>query len=320
MQDRNAYLHYGSYHPNSQRSNIPYGQFLRARKLCSSNHDADRAIDEISAKLHDRGYPRKATNEQKEKARTVPRETLLIDKPKNPSSRTPFTTTFHKPLPPIQKVINKHWHLLHTHPKLATTFTESPVLAYRKNKNLRQILGQMHISRDKKIIPSKPTKTKGCTPCLTNSKNKCCRHLTPAKHFKSDTTGESYEILHQLNCRSPYCLYLGYCAKCPNHQYVGKSEPPAHKRFNTHRYDVDKPTGLSFDKHFLQANHSFDHDAKFVLIEQIRNHRSLPKEEIRTIMEQREDYWIRKLKTLAPNGLNDKLNSATTAQIHSICN
>ena len=178
----------------------------------------------------------------------------------------------------------------------------------------------MHISRDKKIIPLKPTRRKGCTPCLTNTKNKCCRHLTSTKHFTSDATGESYEIQHQLNCRSPYCLYLGYCAKCPNHQYGGKSEPPAHKRFNTHRYDVDKPDGLSFDKHFQKPGHSFDHDAKFILIEQIKNHGSLPKDEIRAVMEQREDYWILKLKTLTPLGLNDKLNSATTARIHSICN
>jgi hypothetical protein len=91
-------------------------------------------------------------------------------------------------------------------------------------------------------------------------------------------------------------------------------------RFNTHRYDVNQPTGLSFDKHFSAPDHSFDHDARFILLEQIKNHRSLSKEEIRSIMEHREDYWVRKLKTLAPNGLNDKLNSATTSRLHAICN
>ena len=318
--DRNAYLHYGSYHPNSQRSNIPYGQFLRARKICSNQQDANEAIEEIAKKLHDKGYPTKETNEQREKAKKVPREALLQDRPKTSSSRTPFTTTYHRHLPPVQRAINKHWHLLHTHPELSPTFTERPVLAFRKNKNLRQILGQVHISRGKKTLPKKPTKRKGCTPCLTDPKNKCCRQIAATKHFTSDTTGETFDIQHQLNCRSPYCLYLGYCAKCPNHQYVGKSEPAAHKRFNTHRYDVDKPTGLSFDKHFKSQGHSFDHDAKFILLEQIKNHRSLPKEEIRAIMEHREDYWILKLKTLAPMGLNDQLNSATTSRIHSICN
>ena len=101
---------------------------------------------------------------------------------------------------------------------------------------------------------------------------------------------------------------------------MGKSEPAAHKRFNTHRADVNKPTGLSFDKHFSSSDHNFDHDAKFILLEQIKNYRSLPKDEIRAIMEHREDYWMLKLKTLAPMGLNDKLNSATTARFQSIYN
>ena len=101
---------------------------------------------------------------------------------------------------------------------------------------------------------------------------------------------------------------------------MGKSEPPANIRFNTHRYDVTRPTGLSFDKHFDNPSHNFDHDARFILLEQIKNHRSLSREEIRSIMEHREDYWVRKLRTLSPNGLNEKLNSAATSQLHSICN
>ena len=181
-------------------------------------------------------------------------------------------------------------------------------------------MGQVHISRGKKILPKKPPKLKGCIPCLASSKNKCCRQLTAAKTFRSDQTQEEFEIQHLLNCRSTHCLYLGYCLKCPRHQYIGKSEPAAHLRFNTHRYDVDKASDLAFDRHFDKPGHDFDHDARFILIEQMKNHQNLTKEENRKIMEHREDYWIQKLKTLAPYGLNDKLNSATTSQMQAICN
>ena len=317
--DRNAYLHYGSYHPENQKKNIPYGQFLRARKICSNKKDAEKAIDEIAQKLTNRGYPKQAINQHREKAISTPREALLADKPKSSARRTPFTTTFNRNLPPIQRTINKHWHLLHTDPTTATAFEEPPVLAYRKNKNLRNLIGQVHISRGTKILPKKSPKLKGCVPCLSSNRNKCCRQLTSTKTFKSDRTQEEFEILHLLNCKSEYCLYLGYCLKCPNHQYVGKSEPVAHHRFNTHRYDVNRPSGLNFDHHFALPGHSFDHDARFILIEQMKNHHHLTKEENRRIMEKREDYWIQKLKTLAPLGLNDKLNSATTAQIQAIC-
>ena len=83
---------------------------------------------------------------------------------------------------------------------------------------------------------------------------------------------------------------------------------------------MDKASGLAFDRHFDKPGHDFDHDARFILIEQMKNHQNLTKEENRKIMEHREDYWIQKLKTLAPYGLNDKLNSATTSQMQAICN
>ena len=51
----------------------------------------------------------------------------------------------------------------------------------------------------------------------------------------------------------------------------------------------------------------------------IRNHQTLSKDENRRILESREDYWMLKLRTLTPDGLNDHLNSTTKAQIHAIC-
>ena len=60
-------------------------------------------------------------------------------------------------------------------------------------------------------------------------------------------------------------------------------------------------------RHFSQTGHNFEHDAKFTIIEQIRN-LNKEKQEKRRILEHREDLWILKLKTLQPYGLNDKLN------------
>ena len=142
--------------------------------------------------------------------------------------------------------------------------------------------------------------------------------MTSTKTFTSDQTNEVLDMRHLLNCKSTNCIYLGYCLKCPKHQYVGKSEPPAHLRFNTHRHDVNSPTGLAFDRHFDQPGHNFDHDARFILIEQVTN-RALSKEETRKLLEQREDFWMQRLQTLTPKGLNDRLNSPAKAKIHAIC-
>ena len=37
--DRNAYLHYKSYHPSKLKENIPYGQFIRIKRICTNNND-----------------------------------------------------------------------------------------------------------------------------------------------------------------------------------------------------------------------------------------------------------------------------------------
>ena len=317
--DRNAYLHFLSYHPPKQVHNIPYGQFLRTKKICSSPQDADEAMEKLEEKFRKRGYPASNTASLKEKTTEIARADLLIDKKKTPSNRTPFTTTYNKQLPPVQKIINQHWHLLQTQKDIAPSFAERPVVAYRRNKNLRDLIGQMHLSRGKKIIKTrKPTTNNGCKACLTTSRNQCCRHITSTKTFKSHNTGEELTILHNLNCKSKNCIYLGHCVLCKGSQYVGKSEPPANLRINTHRHDVTSSNGCPFDKHFALPGHDFNKHARFTLIEQI-NDRNMSKSETRRLLEDREDYWMTRLRTLQPEGMNDHLNAALRQTIHAIC-
>ena len=67
--DRNAYLHYASYHPTNQKSNIPFGQFLRAKKICSNQNESRNAINDI-AKSSTREAIRKKPLPTKWKKRT----------------------------------------------------------------------------------------------------------------------------------------------------------------------------------------------------------------------------------------------------------
>ena len=100
---------------------------------------------------------------------------------------------------------------------------------------------------------------------------------------------------------------------------MGKSEPPVNLRINTHRYDVTSPKGGAFDKHFNQSDHNYNENARFILIEQMRSPENATKLTIRQLLEDREDYWMSKLKTLIPDGLNDRLNSNVSNQIRVIC-
>ena len=99
---------------------------------------------------------------------------------------------------------------------------------------------------------------------------------------------------------------------------MGKSEPPAHLRINTHRHDVTSGNGCPFDKHFALPGHDLNKHASFILIEQVNN-KGMSKPETRRLLEDREDFWMTRLKTLQPNRMNDHLNAALRQKIHVIC-
>ena len=56
---------------------------------------------------------------------------------------------------------------------------------------------------------------------------------------------------------------------------------------------MKKANAIAAFKHFTNNEHTFSKHGKFIVIEQLRN--------------TRENFWIKKLKTLTPYGLNQKL-------------
>ena len=65
---------------------------------------------------------------------------------------------------------------------------------------------------------------------------------------------------------------------------------------------------------------NFNAHANFTIIEEVHN-KSLSKLKIHSLLEHREDFWILKLQTLSPQGLNISLNYSldTTGSIRQPC-
>ena len=63
-----------------------------------------------------------------------------------------------------------------------------------------------------------------------------------------------------------------------------------------------------FNKHFNNWNHVFDKHGKFILIKQLNNIKKTSTEVLKQRLKERENYWIKRLKTLTPFGLNQELN------------
>ena len=97
------------------------------------------------------------------------------------------------------------------------------------------------------------------------------------------------------------------CALCKI-QYVGKAETAFNIGLNNHRKDVSNPKSIPADFHFRKPGHSFNLHAKFTLIKQQSNIRTIDKETLKLGLKHCEDFWIQKLETLTPKGLNQELN------------
>ena len=135
----------------------------------------------------------------------------------------------------------------------------------------------------------------------------CCQQLISTTKFKSNQANKTFKIYHRVNYKSGFIIYLLECDIC-NIEYVGKSETLFNVRLNNHRKDVKNPNVIPVSKHFNQHDHEFNNHGKIIIIEQIRNIYTTSTEALRERLKHWENFWILKLETLAPLGLNQDLN------------
>ena len=137
-------------------------------------------------------------------------------------------------------------------------------------------------------------------------KNLCCKQVKQTKTFQSYRTKETFQIFHNLRCKSENLIYLLQCRICQL-PYVHKSETPFNIHLNNDRKDAKSQASILACKHFNEQNHNFQQHAEFTLIEQIKKQTTA--EETRIILKRRKNFWVLRLKTLSPDGLNEKLNN-----------
>ena len=96
------------------------------------------------------------------------------------------------------------------------------------------------------------------------------------------------------------------CIIC-NLEYVDKNETPFYIRLSNHRKDVKDRKAILADKHFQNNGHRFNEHSRFTITDKLTN-TNLEKEVLSERIIQRENFWIQKLETLYPKGLNKELN------------
>ena len=201
--DRRNFLHYTSAHPRSLIKSIPYCQALRLKKICAETSELSKNLQVLKESFINRGFEEKFLDTEFQRLSEIKRDALLTPKSKEKDQkRIPFITTYNKTLPNVKQIINKHWHLLQINSNIRTAFEQEPLIVYRRNKNLGDLIGSKKIL-DSKVVRKNNSKTQlYCRPCFARRYNICCQQVLKANTFTSYRTGETFKIFHQLNCKS----------------------------------------------------------------------------------------------------------------------
>ena len=118
--------------------------------------------------------------------------------------------TYNRTLSNVKTAISNNWNLLHINQEFKDVFQEPPILAFRRNRALYDLLGCKNIVDGKLQRLSKKKKIELSTKCFSKSGNVCCKQVVHTQSFKSSATQKTY-IFHDINCKSKLLIYLMEC-------------------------------------------------------------------------------------------------------------
>lgn len=303
--DRNTYLSFQSYHPKPLREGLPYSQYIRLRRITNNDAKFEERANEMSHDFLARGYPQRVLTAAKTKAQAKTRDDLLRYKPKKQNQRLPMILTYSEHSTQIKNIIRKHWPILSCHSNPEPTFTQPPLFVHKKSQSLRNMLIRARAPDSKRTQVTGVTRWLGtsgppagmfpCGHCVH------CNAVIKTTEVTHPSTGVKFPLKQFFNCNSSNVIYL---LKCPcGMGYVGKTTRPLKTRFGEHRSAIRRADLTSpVARHFLKEGHQIS-QLRFMAIELVRK----PKQGLshdRLIL-QRELFWMYKLDTRAPKGLNE---------------
>uniref|UniRef100_K7G6Y6 Reverse transcriptase domain-containing protein n=1 Tax=Pelodiscus sinensis TaxID=13735 RepID=K7G6Y6_PELSI len=257
--DSYSYLHASSSHPEHTTRSIVYSQALRYNRICSNPTDRDQKLQDLYQAFINLNYPPRETKKQIERARRIPRNHLLQDRPKKTNNRTPLVITYNPQLKPVQHIINKLQPILEQDTILKEALGDRPIVSYRQPPNLKMILTNHHRTYHTNTNP-------GTFPC---NKPRC--QLCPHIHSADTIIGPnqvSYKIKNTYSCASRNIIYAIMCRKCPSAMYIGQTSQTLRQRINAHKTDIRQDhKEKTVSCHFNQKGHSLNDLATCILLQ-----------------------------------------------------
>ena len=217
------------------QKSIPSSQILRVKRICSTNSKLEHNCKVLHEHFTKRRYDSSSIETETKKIKFVDWKDWLTLKTTQKVQVLPFTVTYNGTLPDIKQLIQNHGSILKTNKALEKTFSVEPIIAFRKNKSLKQLIGGSTIQNDKDIKKSSNKYEGKCTPYKSGIRS-LCRYKTHI-HVVANKMGGYLQF--STNCKSDFVIYLLEYKKC-HMQYVGKAETDFSLRLNNHRKNAYK--------------------------------------------------------------------------------
>ena len=136
------YLDRNSAHPLATFKGFIKGETLRHARLCNNEGDFLEKVNNFKDKLLARNYSDEEINSAFESVCYANRKSFLTKEPKQPNIPLVFKIIFtpHLCTKNIKHALLKNWHLIENHHLLQTIFPNSPLIAYKRAPNIKDLL------------------------------------------------------------------------------------------------------------------------------------------------------------------------------------
>ena len=179
--DTHQYLLHTSCHPSHIKKSIPFSLALRIRRICSTTERFQQRTNELLEFLSKRRHRRQYVQSQINNAFQIPRRDTLFYKSETRNTNRPvFVTTYNPSLPNLNNVIKKYYPILTATERCQKASKDTPFLAYRRPKNLRDFLVKAKLKQAPPNNANPPKKVTRCNDGRCHTCKFITHHLIPS--------------------------------------------------------------------------------------------------------------------------------------------
>ena len=191
------------------------------------------------------------------------------------SAIIPLVLTFHPLSERTKRILLNNFNILSGDPQTKEIFTQPPVVAYRRDRNVRDTL--VHTA-DR----SQPSPHVGTSPCTYNRSRTCV-------HISRDSTLQGPQcaiiIKDAFSFQSSGFVYAISCRRCSAF-YIGETGRTLRERFGEHLRSIEKSLpGLPVAEHFNSNGHTLQ-DTQIRGVMLCGGNRQRKRQEMRLIFKQ----------------------------------